>query len=728
MKIRALLLASIALVGFRLTSAKAPSGPFDQYGGLTSVTCANATGHFILTKSGPQWIFCTPAGHAFISMSVGGIGIGPSASTKDCQGNLPYNAIVAKYTAAGSNSWQYNWAVETLNRMASWGFNTVGQDAVGWVQPNYLWGAGKAVPSNLLMPYMVEFKPATYAIANYSGDLAEPVKDLMKGLNGSYTTWRGSALPDVFDPKLSQEWSYELNGSSAQYLRQNSPWILALLTDDTDYFYGVGNGEYFPTGHTNANIGYMGVISAPVQTFEKSPAFTSKSFLFSDTTMHSKVDARNPASCSITAPCTLRDFLWNKYHGNIASLNAAWGSNYTSFDSTGIKQSAQLGTGDGQTVTFTGMLKTTIEPQSIQLLVGGQVVAGDCPWYIAACGSKMATNSGVIDNPSSSYITASSINYQTGQFSATFATAETPVAGAAVVVNFITNGWMSGGTGIPDESGSGSWIGTNNFCVEGAVGAAAYAPYFSCVGGSSPNNPKPNANRQTGADLDAWASELVGQYLLTMRTGLNNAGVHVPYFGFDTLGSWSGAPSIEVLEAQGPYVDGIFTGGYAYNYVGQGGAPNLAGSAADFQFITEYLGDKPLMTFSVFPAQPDSAMSCFAGGTMFSTQAARGAEWSLQSYWLLSALSYNGTYPVVGMDWWTWQDFQNENQGLVSIHDNAYDGVEAIIAIGKDQWGYPTGGEVANYGNSISQIANGNTDWQYLILDPRGQSTRSVIP
>ena len=68
-----------------------------------------------------------------------------------------------------------------------------------------------------------------------------------------------------------------------------------------------------------------------------------------------------------------------------------------------------------------------------------------------------------------------------------------------------------------------------------------------------------------------------------------------------------------------------------------------------------------------------------AARTIFPTQALRGQAWYNDVQYLLTTPGYNGTYPLVGFDWWSWQDFQNLNQGLVSIHDNAYDGHEDVI-------------------------------------------------
>jgi len=49
--------------------------------------------------------------------------------------------------------------------------------------------------------------------------------------------------------------------------------------------------------------------------------------------------------------------------------------------------------------------------------------------------------------------------------------------------------------------------------------------------------------------------------------------------------------------------------------------------------------------------------------------------------------SYNAEYPVVGWDDWTRQDFQNVNQGLVTMDSNPHDRQSATVATGVDPFG-----------------------------------------
>ena len=67
----------------------------------------------------------------------------------------------------------------------------------------------------------------------------------------------------------------------------------------------------------------------------------------------------------------------------------------------------------------------------------------------------------------------------------------------------------------------------------------------------------------------------------------------------------------------------------------------------------------------------------------------------------------DGVAFVVGLEHWCLYDpavsnwCDNENFGLATLQDNAYDGHEARRAPGLDESGYPIGGEDADYGNLL---------------------------
>jgi hypothetical protein len=77
--------------------------------------------------------------------------------------------------------------------------------------------------------------------------------------------------------------------------------------------------------------------------------------------------------------------------------------------------------------------------------------------------------------------------------------------------------------------------------------------------------------------------------------------------------------------------------------------------------------------------------------------------------WGASAASMNSRL-FVGLLWWEFHDnvAESSNWGLVSMTDNAYDGLEAVQASGRDSWGFPTGGELRNYGDFLSAVRAAN--------------------
>ena len=49
--------------------------------------------------------------------------------------------------------------------------------------------------------------------------------------------------------------------------------------------------------------------------------------------------------------------------------------------------------------------------------------------------------------------------------------------------------------------------------------------------------------------------------------------------------------------------------------------------------------------------------------------------------------------------------------------DNAYDGKESVVTRSVDAWGYPTGGEERNYGDSLTAVTRASKSvWEALSL------------
>jgi hypothetical protein len=79
---------------------------------------------------------------------------------------------------------------------------------------------------------------------------------------------------------------------------------------------------------------------------------------------------------------------------------------------------------------------------------------------------------------------------------------------------------------------------------------------------------------------------------------------------------------------------------------------------------------------------------------------------------LLNLRGEDDAYFVIGVEHWclydpavsNWGD--NENFGLATLQDNAYDGREARQTVGLDARGYPVGGEDADYGNLLGPLGD----------------------
>ena len=775
----------------------------DAYGGRTDLKCSRKTGWFRTEKINNRWWLCTPDGNAFFFEGVGAW-------------QSPGGPKYGNSKEAG--------AASLIDEFQSWGFNAVGELSYGPIEPVSPCRGCKRLPE------IQTIHVSNYAAANLWNYAQRPMKNLLWGLNGHYTGWRASIM-DFFEPQF-RVWVdryFKIDSSFAAY--KTSPYFVGVLVDDTDWFWGMGAGPDFhtiPEGHSNSHVGYMVLITSPIQTYNPDPASRGIPELYTDTKVYSKTAMANPpANCSVQTPCSLREYLFKKYSGSIAALNAAWGSNYTTFDSSGMQVQGELvGTGDGTTKVFTHTLANApVSPHSVALKVGGKLEGGDCqgcgvqsggaitgpqgaaiavgiqPWLRDPqitkqdCGGKgcslppasywvRTTWHGCISSPSRTigntypsgnpqitvttnnatppprcstgvdiYVSCrlqssstpaygclgeapgnteppetlqasnvalntgswtepvtglvagpaippppSFVEYSNGQIQITFSSA--PSSGRQITVDYVANGWEFG-TGLMDEDGRNkAWVGTNPICL---------SPATACDGHDFP---KANANPHLAADLDGWVSQFSAQYFGTVNAGLKAAAPHMIYLGADTVGTW-GAPARKgILEGAAPYVDALFTLWY-------GNLPDPKTSGQIYTYLTQYLGDKPLLNFMTLNAQPDSAMSQFPASAepVFPTQTLRGQQWDATLSDMLNTPSFNHTYQWVGIVWWGSHDFTNSEKtdwGLKTPLDNAYDGHEAgvnRVPCSPPLEKYSCGGEKRDYGDLITWIRKANHRW-----------------
>lgn len=254
-------------------------------------------------------------------------------------------------------------------------------------------------------------------------------------------------------------------------------------------------------------------------------------------------------------------------------------------------------------------------------------------------------------------------------------------------------GWPNGG-GLLDENGrtSHKWLGTGNAELPQGLGA----------------------NARMVADLDEFLYQIARQYLSVHRDALKAVAPHGLFFGPTNIGGWFAPARAPIYRAAGEILDVV--------------SVSTDCSQAQLDFITRATGDVPLIIWEGMVANPDSSRwrhkdpDVASASWYLKTQEARGQRYRQRMNALFSRVSSStGSNPYVGMLWWWWLDMVGEqkNWGLVSLMDNAYDGIEATQAPGIDAWGYRTGGEEKNYGDFIGPARDINFSIQERLANGR---------
>lgn len=225
------------------------------------------------------------------------------------------------------------------------------------------------------------------------------------------------------------------------------------------------------------------------------------------------------------------------------------------------------------------------------------------------------------------------------------------------------------GKGVLDESGRSPWLGRD----------------FRQLKDSAP---------KVREDLNDFVGVLADHYYKIVSGALREA---LPKHLVIGPVNANGHP--QILEAAGRHCDVVQIGGSL--------------NVEDFRRV-HALVRKPMFIWTTYMSQKHSALGSRKGwpGLDFATQEERGQAYASFLQKILAFRADDGTHPIIGIDWWAWTDKvaggESNNFGLVSNLDNAYDGREAVVAAGTDPWGYPTGGEKANYGDFLSHVTRAN--------------------
>jgi hypothetical protein len=243
-------------------------------------------------------------------------------------------------------------------------------------------------------------------------------------------------------------------------------------------------------------------------------------------------------------------------------------------------------------------------------------------------------------------------------------------------------GWPSG-RGLMDESGHNPWIGDDAVRLSTARPAVV-------------------------VDLNEFLELYADRYFQVVHDAITTAVPHHLVFSPAVLDSHGGLSRPQILRAAGRYCDVIQI--------------DLNLNRFDLIEKTYTETGKPMFAWIGFKANADSAINGPASGDLTAkTQVERGTLYKQEVMRLFSFATHDGTYPVLGFDWWEYMDkpAEQSNWGLVTPNDNAYDGKEATEARGRDPWGYLTGGENRDYGDFLSAVKNTN-----LLIDQ--QLTKSA--
>lgn len=648
----------------------APSGAFDKYGGSTLLTCSGgAQGKFYTERIRDRWWLCTPAGNVFWAMGV--YQVLPD-NTTDLFGVNHYSLVAGRYAQGETAVWTPNWCLATVRRLKSWGFNTLDMYAYRWILP---WtDQGSWFPKDPLtntssitekMPAMTSGrKPTHYAMYNLNNYADQPMKNLMNGLrSAAYTGWR-SVVADYFDDRFVTWMAADLAANPAPSV--HSDWLLGVVVDDTDHLWWAGAGTDFetvPPGKSGIHGGWTVLATAPVQVAGR---YNEVNHMYRDATVYTKE--------------RFGAFLQQRY-GTVSDLNAAWGANYTTFGSTGTAvERESVAIGDDVTDTYSVTLtQPRPSPFSVQVLLDDTPVAGDNGEGAFLTGGGR---------------TAGSVNYLTGQV--VIALNAPAPNGSRVSVNYVSCGFGCG-SGVLDEDGTRAWVPRVALDNKLTGGTAALL-----------------------TDLDDFLYVYAESYFADVR---EQVGVYYPghlYFGPSSLGSWSTPGRRQVLQAAARHLDVLRIVSIDPMRVGPDWLERL-------NYIAQWGGDKPWTIWTGARANPDSYFANdprgAAGGcaaTAFQTQEQRG-QWYQTVLRGFMQPTADGVRHLVGVNFWELIDNRKEcaNWGLMTRRDNPYDGVSAVIAEGTDAWGYPTGGEAADYGDFLSFAKAVNWIWVPRVFEAK---------
>jgi uncharacterized membrane protein len=250
---------------------------------------------------------------------------------------------------------------------------------------------------------------------------------------------------------------------------------------------------------------------------------------------------------------------------------------------------------------------------------------------------------------------------------------------------FCDAGGFGKGTGVLDEDGRHGWFG------------AQPLDYFNLAG----------VNANLKADLEALlrlqAGRLWGVQASTVRSYDSH---HLLFCGASGGVGDGGVRTAVLLAAKDAGCQGI-----QMAWDNTDTARALSTNNAEYD-----AAGLPAVIWYGLSAQADSYYSAYPNNGAFHgdfpTQEIRGQHYASDQQLFFDAAGSNGDHYVLGINFWSLTDNGTEktNYGLISNNDNSYNGNCAAIVPTTDPWGYPCGGESANYGDFLTSVTESNSN------------------
>ena len=357
--------------------------------------------------NGPQ--FCTPEKHwlwlTVVGAAGGAVYQGTGAVTV---------SFATKYgsACAGAQALETEF-VNTLN------FNTIGPD------PDSTYALNGGCTTNTKLDTFTDVGVSQYSGVNLGGYVSQPLMDMNAAVDNFYNANGGINAPmvDYFNPNwrsfLSQ-FITKFNNNLTQFYR--TPHFLGTPGDDTDFTKlpdAGGDFHTIPISHQSVDPAMQVLVTSPLMTLEAVPTANiygggqPTPYVFADPLNYSKTPVASPPPfCNVTSLCDLPDFLSREY-ATPSALNTAWSTSsfYTTFGSSGTcfgygyswcGAISPAGSFAGTAATtYTPALGSFVAPHSLQILLNGVPIGGDCPFFSAlpGMGCSGATGTGNILGP-----------------------------------------------------------------------------------------------------------------------------------------------------------------------------------------------------------------------------------------------------------------------------------------------------------------------------------------